>query len=422
MREACSGGTGATTPSEGGMIWNRLACRRRRTTVPRPGSLSMLMLPPCRSIVSATSASPRPPRPVGAFSRARLATSRECSSVIPIPVSRTSMTIQPDSSLATRMPSVPPSCIAWTALRMRRTRASRSSKAMPSTGGSASMSCVTVMTTPRRSASSRQRGAVRADDREPAVGGRILGRVAEEQLGVRQDGRERVVEIVRETAHGFAERAKVVALVEPPAALGHAAGDVAGPAPERQDGAIELRPCARHLARDVLYLFVVGEQQGILGRRRLGAPTDPLAEPLSDPSHAECVPGALEVDQLGYPLAMPRGVAEGEFRPLGPLEVEVQVVLPGEPDAAVELDASAGDPAVRVRDVGLGHADRELAFGHPFVHGPRGIVRDRLAVLDVHQHVRRLVLDALVGADGPAESLPDLRVLDRHLEHLLRAA
>ena len=32
-----------------------------------------------------------------------------------------------------------------------------------------------------------------------------------------------------------------------------------------------------------------------------------------------------------------------------------------------------------------------------------------------------LVLDALVGADGPAEGLADLRVLDRHVEHLLGA-
>src|SRR5215472_4928033 len=46
MREACSGCTGSTTPSTGGMIWNRLAWRRSRTTVPRPGSLSMLRLPP----------------------------------------------------------------------------------------------------------------------------------------------------------------------------------------------------------------------------------------------------------------------------------------------------------------------------------------------------------------------------------------
>src|SRR5262249_40098281 len=54
----------------------------------------------------------------------------------------------------------------------------------------------------------------------------------------------------------------------------------------------------------------------------------------------------LEVHQLGHPLAMPGGIAEGELRPFGPLEVQVQVVLPGEADAAVELDARAGHAPV----------------------------------------------------------------------------
>ena len=86
---------------------------------------------------------------------------RRCiSSGIPTPVSRTSTTTQPDSSLAARMPRAPPSGIAVTAFRISRMSASRSSKALPSTGGSASMSCVTTMAMPRRCASSRHRGAV----------------------------------------------------------------------------------------------------------------------------------------------------------------------------------------------------------------------------------------------------------------------
>ena len=52
---------------------------------------------------------------------------------------------------------------------------------------------------------------------------------------------------------------------------------------------------------------------------------------------------------------------------------------------------------------------------------PRRVVGDGLAVLHVHEHVGGLVLDALVRADGPAEGLADLRVLDRHVEHLLGA-
>ena len=54
--------------------------------------------------------------------------------------------------------------------------------------------------------------------------------------------------------------------------------------------------------------------------------------------------------------------------------------------------------------------------------GPAGVVRGRLGRLDLEQHVGALVLDRLERADRPAELHADLGVLDRHLEHLLRAA
>src|SRR6185295_1621361 len=127
----------------------------------------------------------------------------------------------------------------------------------------------------------------------------------------------------------------------------------------------------------------------------------------------------LKVHQLGHPLAMMGGVAERELRALRALEVEVQVVLPGEADAAVELDTRRGHAPEGVGDVGLGHADREWSLRRVLVECPRRVVGDGLAVLHVHQHVGRAVLDALVGADRAAEGLADLRVLDRHVEHLL---
>src|SRR5262247_4100196 len=129
----------------------------------------------------------------------------------------------------------------------------------------------------------------------------------------------------------------------------------------------------------------------------------------------------LEVDQLGHALAMPGGVAERELRSLGALEVQVQVVLPGESDAAVELDARSGHAAVGVRHVGLGHAHGERSLGYALVHGPRRVIGDGLAVLHVDEHVRRPVLDALIRPDGAAEGLADLRVLHGHVEHYLGA-
>ena len=154
-------------------------------------------------------------------------------------------------------------------------------------------------------------------------------------------------------------------------------------------------------------------------------PRHPLANPL-EPSRerrggGRCGRG-YRVHQLRHPLAMVRRVAERELRALGALEVEVQVVLPREADAAVELDARGGDPPVRVGHVGLGHAHGERALGDALVHRPRRVVGDRLAVLHVHEHVGGPVLDALVRADRPAEGLADLGVLDRHVEHLLGAA
>src|SRR5262249_60356776 len=47
----------------------------------------------------------------------------------------------------------------------------------------------------------------------------------------------------------------------------------------------------------------------------------------------------LEIDQLSDSLAMVRRIAKRELGAFGTLEVEVQVVLPREADATVELDA-----------------------------------------------------------------------------------
>ena len=227
---------------------------------------------------------------------------------MPTPESRTSTTTQPDASAAARIASAPPLGMASTALWMRRTRASRSSKALPSTGGSASMSWVTAMTMPLRSASSRQRGAVSssasrdhrgqahrpegdlrlagdellqlanrrggleghvADHHEPAPR-RLRLALAEHQLGVGEDRGERVVEVVGEPAHRLAEDAQVLAAGEPARSLGQAAPEVARPAAHREDRAVHLHLGAADLARDVLDLLVVGEEEGFRRQRRGG--------------------------------------------------------------------------------------------------------------------------------------------------------
>jgi hypothetical protein len=123
-------------------------------------------------------------------------------------------------------------------------------------------------------------------DHEPPMGRGIRGRVAEEELGIGEDGGQRVVEIVRETAHRLAEGAQVVALLETSPALRDPARQIAGPAPQGEDGTVDLHLGARHLARDVLDLLVVREEKRILGDGRLRGPADPFVEPFPDPSHS----------------------------------------------------------------------------------------------------------------------------------------
>ena len=103
-------------------------------------------------------------------------------------------------------------------------------------------------------------------------------------------------------------------------------------------------------------------------------------------------------------------------------QVQVRVVLPGEPDAAVHLDAQFGVVHVgrqrQCRCDGGGQpelflvlAGRTCGIPHAGDRGLRG-----------HQHVGAVMLDSLEGGDGAAELLADLRVLDRAVHTIRRTA
>ena len=110
-----------------------------------------------------------------------------------------------------------------------------------------------------------------AHDHEPRCTGRILRSVAGGESGVRQDGGERVVEVMRETAHVSPSERRSWPLVEPPRSR-PCGGEVTGPAPERQDGAIQLDLGARTSGARVLDLFMSANSRGFLG----GAGSPPL--------------------------------------------------------------------------------------------------------------------------------------------------
>src|SRR6266550_3871298 len=137
-----------------------------------------------------------------------------------------------------------------------------------------------------------------------------------------------------------------------------------------------------------------------------------------------CTGSALrsDADALRQQLPVVGGVAQQDLRALRPLEVQVGVVLPGEADAAVDLDVLGGGVEVGVRAVRLGEAGDGRQLVVELGGGPARVVGGRLGRLHLEQHVGALVLDGLEAADGPAELDADLGVVDRHVEALLGAA
>src|SRR5256885_13821059 len=88
--------------------------------------------------------------------------------------------------------------------------------------------------------------------------------------------------------------------------------------------------------------------------RRASVPTTSVAMAPIRSTHASKLL-LLKVEGLRDELAVVGRVAEGHLGRLGALEEQVHIVLPGEPDATVHLDAVSRDLAVRVRYIGLRH-------------------------------------------------------------------
>src|SRR5437899_3970100 len=111
----------------------------------------------------------------------------------------------------------------------------------------------------------------------------------------------------------------------------------------------------------------------------------------------------LEPEALRGELATRRRIAEGHFTGLRALEVEVEVMLPGEADAAVDLDRARGHEAVRVAGDRFRLRGRERGVGSGLGVGARGVVRRGFRFLDLDRHVGALVLDRLEAADRASE-------------------
>ena len=121
-------------------------------------------------------------------------------------------------------------------------------------------------------------------------------------------------------------------------------------------------------------------------------------------------------------LAVPPGIPVEHAVGGEAAQVEVQVVLPGEADAAVGLQAHLRNLRAGVADIGLGDA-RDLRRGRTTVgDGLRGGRRTRGAHLDPETDVGEDVLERLERPDRATERDARLRVLNRDLGELAHRA
>ena len=128
-------------------------------------------------------------------------------------------------------------------------------------------------------------------------------------------------------------------------------------------------------------------------------------------------------DDVGEALAVlgrraEQGPVDGEAA-----QEEVQVVLEGHPDAAVDLDAVLQQLGAVVADVRLGRA-RQLAGVGGSAGGSAAVAASLIGMagLEPGLHVGEPVLELLVGRQRPAERVPVERPLHGHVEGGLHGA
>ena len=124
--------------------------------------------------------------------------------------------------------------------------------------------------------------------------------------------------------------------------------------------------------------------------------------------------------QQAFPML--RGAAEEHLGTFGALVPKVRVVVPGEADAAVDLDAVLGRLHVGIRSRGLGKAGERRQAGVSFGSGIGRLVGGGFRQFHGEQQFRAAMLDGLERADRPPELHPRSGVVHGGFEQALRAA
>src|SRR5262245_14024068 len=201
------------------------------------------------------------------------------------------------------------------------------------------------------------------------------------------------------------------------------------PSPAATSTLATSNPHAARVARRATFHMVT---DGFCLRRRVNAPQveefmgtlrrmpSGASRPRASP--AEWTAAVSESVQLRDAFAMECRIAEDHLVRVRALEPQLEVELPGEPDAAVHLDRAPRRPAVDVAEARLRHRRGARCLARSLIPGVGGVPHERPRRLHVGHHLGGDVLDGLERADLAPELLAHLRVLHRHLDGALRTA
>ena len=116
--------------------------------------------------------------------------------------------------------------------------------------------------------------------------------------------------------------------------------------------------------------------------------------------------------------ALPQVLGASVERPIGrdASHVQVEVVLPGETDATVDLKAALREGGRPLVDEHLRHSGDLLGMRGCIPYGPEGRRSQRSRSLQCHAQIRQQVLDRLKRPNRTAESHPVKGIQSSHFE------
>src|SRR5215472_19108840 len=124
-----------------------------------------------------------------------------------------------------------------------------------------------------------------------------------------------------------------------------------------------------------------------------------------------CTPLRGHFRKLDVAAALRRGIAKERRQQQGALEIKTDVMLVGEADRAVELDAGLRDGKRVLRCLGF-HRNGKRGLDTIGIVGGRDLIEQRPQGFGFYVDVDRFVLQRLKGTDWFAELLADAQIFE----------